>query len=31
MIKKNCENLYVVMIYCKMQIYPKNDSNNLKN
>jgi len=31
MIKKCiCENLYVVMIYCKVQIYSKNDSNKCK-
>ncbi len=25
-----CENLNVVTIYCKVQIYSKNDSNNYK-
>ncbi len=31
MIKKIiCENLDVVTMYCKVQIYSKNDSNNCK-
>ncbi len=29
MIKKySCENINVITIYCKVQIYSKNDSNN---